>query len=536
MKKLATILSLLLSFIVIGSAQTCQPFTIQLNSQMASHPVDVNNEIKLCMDDTLILGATALFPNNNQNYEQTLANTKFIWKFDLMDEDTSIVINKHFEQPIIRNFNLRGVDVNGCSSTNQINGRVLHSGNPIVFCIPSFNAFLNEPILLNAGEDNNATLIFEPVEIPLPPIPTQYYNNDTVFLPDGSGICYYDDITILNFSNDQILSSLQQLKSIVINIEHTYLEDLSVRVTCPSGQMAVLKSYSGNFPAMSPGGTVANACSSYGGGINLGCPVDAPSTNLCYLAPGIGYDYEFKPGATGCFGLGGSSVESSFTDPCGTTWTLPSLIPSDTNSHINTPIAPVFYGSYQNLSALVGCPLNGNWRITICDHVSYDNGFIFNWGIKFDESLHSTPAPYVIGVDSVVWSGLHLTTVDPFSASAYLTSQGVFTYTASVYDHLGCQYDDSLSINTIVEGQDFAGETSETKIYPNPTNGMIHIANEKEPIKMVQLYSISGKLLLEQNWDSFSFDIDLRNYQSGVYICKVITTNGAIKHVKVIKK
>lgn len=536
MKKLATILALLLFIIGIGKAQNCQPFTILLGSQMASHPILTDNEIKLCLGDSLILIGIADFQNNNVYYQQTQSNTKFIWKFDLMEDDTMNVVHKLFEQPVIKNFNLRAIDVNGCISTNQINGRVLNSGNPIISYDSVYYAPVNISLLLNASESNNATLIFQPVEIPLPPVPVNYYNTDTVFLPDGTGTCYNDDITILNFSNQQILSSIQQLKGIVLNIEHTYLEDLSIRVTCPSGQTAVLKSYSGNVPPMLPGGTVATSCSSYGGGINLGCPVDAPSNNLCYLAPGVGFDYEFKPGATACFGLGGSSVESSFTDSCGTNWTLPSLIPSANNSHINTPITPVYYGSYQNLSALVGCPLNGNWRITICDHIAYDNGFIFKWGIKFDESLESNPNPYVIGVDSVAWSGPNLTTIDPFSATVFHTSAGIFNYTASVFDHFGCQYDAPFSINTTMGIEDHSDENSEIQLYPNPTNGLIHILSENESIQKIQVFSLSGKLLLEQSLDALSFDLDLANYQSGVYFCKVITTNDAIKHIKVMKK
>jgi subtilisin-like proprotein convertase family protein len=536
MKKIPLLLGLLLSITVIGKAQSCQPFTIRLNSELASHPILEMNEIQICLNDTLSLGVIADFPNNNVSYQQTQSNTKFIWKFEMMEQDTANVIYKHFNQKTIKNFNLRAVDVNGCSSSNQINGKILVSGNPIISIDSSIIAPINTEIFLNAGQETNSTLVFQPIEIPLPPIPSSYYNYDTVFLPDGNNICYNNDITILNFDNDQVLNSLQLLKGIVINMEHTYLEDLSIRITCPSGQMAVLKTYNGTIPAMSPGGIVANACSSYGGGINLGCPVDAPSNNLCYLAPGVGFDYEFKPGATGCFGLGGSSVESSFTDPCGTNWTLPSLKPSTSNNYTTTPSTPIFYGSYQNLSALIGCPLNGNWRITVCDHVTYDNGFIFNWGIKFDESLQANPNPYIVGIDSVTWNGPNLTINTPFSATAYHNSAGIFNYTASVHDHFGCIYNAPFTINTAVTIEDFSTEPSYIKIYPNPTKGFIHISNEKEAIKMVQLYSINGKLLLEQNGDSFSIDIDLNNYQSGVYICKVITANGDSKYAKVIKK
>lgn len=533
LKKSVTFLGIMLFIASIGSAQSCQPFTIQLNSQVVSHPVFQFNEMKVCLEDTLILGAIASFPNNNQGYEQTQSNTSFIWSFEYMSPDTGVVIYKRFESAAVKNFNLRAVDVNGCYSTNQIYGKILISGNPIVEAPTVINAPVNAVIILNASEDQNATLVFQPVEIPIPPVPVNYFNNDTVFLPDGNGICYNDDLTILGFPNDHNLLGVQQIKSISINMEHTYLEDLSIRVTCPSGKTAVLKAHASGIPT---GGTVANSCSSYGGGLNVGCPVDAPSHNLCYLEPGVGFDYEFRPGATGCFGTGGLTVESTFTDPCGTSWTLPSLRPSIPNSYTTTPSVPVYYGSYQDLSILVGCPLNGNWRITVCDHFSYDNGYVFKWGIQFDESLQTNPNPYVVGVDSVVWNGPNLTTIDPFSASVFHTNGGIFNYIASVYDHFGCPYDASFSINTTVGMEDFTNEYSMIQIYPNPTNGLIHISSENETIKMVQLYSMNGTLLMEQNPGLLLTTIDLTNYQSGVYICKTTSNTGEIKQVKVIKR
>ncbi len=535
MKKAPTFLALMLVIASIVKAQSCQPFTLELNTQQISHPVFDLNEIKVCLGDTLILAASADFPNNNLGYEQTLSNTNFIWSFEFMEPDTGIVLFKKFEETGIRNFNLRGVDVNGCLSSNQINGKIFISGNPIVQVPTLMYAPVNSVIVLNASEDQNSTLVFEPIEISIPPVASDYINTDTVFLPDGNGTCYNDDLTILGFQNNQILSHVQQIKSIYINMEHTYLEDVSIRVTCPSGKTAVLKTYNGTLPAISPGGVVANACSSYGGGINLGCPIDAPSHNLCYLEPGVGYDYEFRPGATGCFGLGGLTIESSFTDPCGTNWVSPSLRPSVENSYTTTPTVPVYYGSYQDLSVFVGCPLNGNWRITVCDHIAYDNGYIFKWGIQFDESLQTNPTSYYIAVDSVSWSGNNLSTLDPFSASVFHTSAGIYNYTASVYDRFGCQYDTCFSIQTTVSVEDY-GQISKVKVFPNPTQGVVHIYSEESEIEQFQLYSVNGKLLYEQKVGLLEMDLDLSNFPSGVYLCTILSLNGTKNEIKIIKK
>lgn len=536
MKKLIILLGFVLSICTFVKAQSCQPFTIQIDSQLVSHPILEFYAFNLCSGDTLTIAAKADFPNNNFSYFQTQSNTKFIWQFGSLPADTAAIVTKQFDQSKMKNFILRAVDVNGCYSSNQIYGKVLTSGTPIISIDSTIYASVNSIILLNASQDNSATLLFQPIEILQPPDSLVYVNNDTVFLPDGNNICYNDELTITNFDNNQVILYTEQIKSIVLNMEHSYLEDLSIRLTCPSGKEALLKSRNRSFSEMPPGGVVANLCSSYGGPTNLGCAVDAPSPGPCYLSPGIGFDYEFRPGATGCFGTGGATVVASYIDECGTPWSVPTLRPSSPNIYTATVTPPVFYGSYQNLSSLIGCPLNGNWKITVCDHTAFDNGFIFYWGINFSESLIGNSTPYIVDVDSVTWSGQNLTTIDLFSASVYHTTPALFNYSALVHDHFGCQYNAAFTINTTVSIEDLSNELSAIKIFPNPTNAQVYIINETETIKMIQLYSMNGLLLFEKYSEGFNQVLDLSLYQSGVYICKVTTSNGESKQVKIIKK
>lgn len=536
MKKITTLLVCLLAIFSFCKAQSCQPFTIQIDSQLVSHPIFDLNDFKICEGDTLTLGAIADFPNNNVYYVQTQFNTRFIWQFDAMTPDTSIVVNKLFNQPIIKSFSLRAVDVNGCNSTNQIQGTIVISSNPIIAVDSNINATTNTTIILNASQDINATLLFQPIEIPQPPLPLSFINYDTVFLPDGNNVCYNNDLIISNFDTNQVLDSIQQIKSIVLNIEHSFMGDLSIRITCPSGQVVILKEQFTNIPPMGPGGVVATACSSKGSSITLGSVSDPISSSPCYLTPGVGWDYHFKPGATGCFGTGGTTVGYVYTDQCGDTWTGPSLNPSVPNIYTTTSTIPVYYGSFQSLSAFIGCPLNGNWRLTICDHWSVDNGFIFNWGINFDESMIGDSIPYVIGVDSVTWNGPNVTTIDPFSASVFHNSAGLYNYTATVHDQFGCQYNAPFTINTTVSVENLSEEPSTIKVFPNPTNGIVSITNEAELIKLIQVYSINGVLLFEQFPNDYNHKLDLSLYQSGVYICKVTESNGCFKQVKIIKK
>lgn len=73
--------------------------------------------------------------------------------------------------------------------------------------------------------------------------------------------------------------------------------------------------------------------------------------------------------------LNNNTTRITYTDPCG-----------NTESSIDVLDAGN-YATYESLESLVGCPLNGDWTLYICDHQRSDNGWIFEWGVFFDEDL-----------------------------------------------------------------------------------------------------------------------------------------------------
>ena len=103
----------------------CQPFQVQLNEQLLSHPLEDSVYTKACPSDILTFGAEAIFLNNNINYLQTQSNTKFIWKLDNTPPDTGATIMKTLFQPQILNYSLYGIDVNGCPSDNVFKGVIV---------------------------------------------------------------------------------------------------------------------------------------------------------------------------------------------------------------------------------------------------------------------------------------------------------------------------------------------------------------------------------------------------------------------------
>ena len=87
---------------------------------------------------------------------------------------------------------------------------------------------------------------------------------------------------------------------------------------------------------------------------------------------------------------------------------------------------------------------------------------------------------------------------------------------------------------TTMSIQPFFQENIQLNIFPNPTESEIQIKNNtKQPLTLIELYNLSGQLILTKTTD---FDtIDLTDFDSGIYLLKVYTNDkqGVVK--KIIK-
>ncbi|PLX07459.1 MAG: hypothetical protein C0596_11025 [Marinilabiliales bacterium] len=164
-----------------------------------------------------------------------------------------------------------------------------------------------------------------------------HFTPDTTSLPDGSGVSYTTTIMVEGYLAGQTLAAPDELISICVDMEHSYLGDLVMEIVCPNDTSIILEAQGG-------------------GSTHLGEPVDAGPTDF-NMVPGVGYDYCWTNYASNGTMAEAASVYS----------TLP---PGD-------------YTPFEPFSDLVGCPLNGPWTIIITDNWAADDGYIFNWGINF---------------------------------------------------------------------------------------------------------------------------------------------------------
>ncbi len=178
--------------------------------------------------------------------------------------------------------------------------------------------------------------------------------DSTMFLPDGPdcGPCYNTDVEFSGFAPGQTITGVNDILSICVNMEHSFVGDLEFRIICPNGQSAVLKEYiqSGNGYLGVPYGGDSH------GSYDNGCdPADNPS--------GTGWNYCWSE----MFSTIGTINDHS------SEYTLDST---------NTGSYTGYYDPDASFSGLIGCPLNGVWTIEICDYWAIDNGYVFSWDLN----------------------------------------------------------------------------------------------------------------------------------------------------------
>ncbi|MDG2426076.1 MAG: PKD domain-containing protein [Flavobacteriales bacterium] len=341
----------------------------------------------------------------------------WIWNFDDGNVDSLGVAGSvfyAFDEPGEYVVQLAVVDNNGCVSLNVQPLQVL------VSTIPEFNSISSTPICAGSPGfvDGN------PVQsITWTALPPQVVAGET-YLADGAGFSYSSDLNFDFFDDGATLDDCDDLLSITVNLEHSYLGDLALSIQCPNGTLVDIMTF--------PNG---------GGGCYLGEAVDDGS-NL----PGTGYDYGWSPNP---------DFATNINDNAN--WTMTAYTDNAGNAENNNIVNPGIYTSENNLCDLVGCPLNGTWTFSVLDNLAIDNGYIFEWGLNFDPTLIpgvTTFTPVIgLGMDSSYWTGPGIVDqdLDLNYADILLDNPGFYDYTFTVTNNFSCTFDTTLTVE-VVEG------------------------------------------------------------------------------------
>lgn len=216
------------------------------------------------------------------------------------------------------------------------------------------------------------------------------------FLPDGVpcgeyGCSYRSPVVFSDFAPGSRIASVQDIRYVRLNIEHSFIEDIYIGITCPNGQKATIMRFGGSstsscreaIPEGARGWLEGNNVS---GATYLGMANDSENTSSkCNPSasgnePGVGWNYCWS-NATGSGFRYASGDGVIYRRGHATSGRIDSS---------NVAAGTNFYHPDQSFSSLVGCPLNGTWFIEVVDGYSQDNGYIFDWELALDPSLLPT--------------------------------------------------------------------------------------------------------------------------------------------------
>lgn len=396
---------------VIACVASCQTVLADLvSTNPASFPADTG-WIDVCPNERIFFNGVGVYPQNGFAYQQSDLTTTFEWNFGDGGISYGPNTSHRFDEPGGYYVQLFLVDAQGCKSTNLINQRIRVAPRPNFSLASAISDQIcaRDTIQLSAVVADSASgqnLVITPA---LSSFSVEGSRSDSLALPDGTGIPYETTIFFTEFSPGQILTNENDLESICVNMEHSWMRDIQITLTCPSGQTITLHNFAGQT----------------GGQVFLGEPNDGDGFNPI---PGLGYDYCWIPNAP---------------NP---TW----IQYANTSLGGNGTLPPGDYSTFDPISDLVGCPLNGEWTITATDLWPIDNGFMFNWSLKFKDELYPNIETFTPQIVDWHWNNhpsIFYSTQDSIAAAPL--NAGTAGYVFTVRDTFGCMWDTLVNVSVL---------------------------------------------------------------------------------------
>ena len=448
--------------------------------------------ITVCGGDGVRIHGYGEYSHRTGHYDPDDSTSLFTWTMDDKDNVVSGRGMDYVHYPLFdtlgcHNLILGMEDVNNCTSSMFDQVQIRTSVNPIK-TISNLGTVCNNSELevkVSYGE-NNA------IKIDSIGISNRYSqtNNVKTFIPDGPEcptICYSAPVTFNEFPAGQTVTSGDDICSICINFEHSYMGDYDLRIKCPNGRYATLKYKDdvGDLPDGAYGGDGTYTGYPYGGDDDFYGDDDEFPCDSAYNMFGIGLDYCFSRNGNYTLvdgSLADSDIEGphylasgEYLDEVAVRFPpRPEAFRRDENDFdledtfyfttahpSNHAERKDYYKPADDFSSLIGCPLNGTWNIEICDDWASDNGWVFGWSMDLCSVSLGEDCDYNVKVDSISWEVTTESGVasvvrvrqdesDPmlFYMSAFDTA-GRFYARMNVFDEFGCAWD-SLGYFTVL--------------------------------------------------------------------------------------
>ena len=331
--------------------------------------------------------------------------------------------------------------------------RVTQSYDPIQSIhLPAMCAGFPQPITIGYGDGYNVSLGRTDAHIS---------RADTIFLPDGidcgNGCSYISSVTFSGFPEYDTISSVNDILYVKLSIEHEWIGDLWILLTCPNGQhTSILKKYPQSQQGqVSPciDSIPASEWHSYSNfDYKFGVPNFINHDPICDASVntiGICRDYcwsetdnqgySYSPGSY-VYATSNRTTEINNSLNNGHGWQQTKFCKPTNMANMSNVFRPD--GSFSNL---IGCPVNGEWKIEVMDGWSQHNGYLCGWelaladGMIYDGTVvnASSTSTGMLQIDSTTFVVMPPDTIH---------SDTTITYPLTLTDNHGCEYDTVLHI------------------------------------------------------------------------------------------
>ena len=345
-------------------------------------------------------------------------------------------------------YSVRLSDREGCFAAT----RITQSYNPVqAINMPEMCAGLPQPITIGYGNGYNVVLGSTSAHIS---------RADTIFLPDGidcgSGCSYISSVTFSGFPGYDTIASVNDILYVKLSIEHEWIGDLWIQLTCPNGQhTSILKKHpntSGHTSSCSDS-IPASEWLSYGNpNYRLGIPNFINHLPVCDASVntiGVCRDYcwseadnqgyVYSPGSY-VYATSNRITEMNNSMNNGHGWPQTLFCKPTNMANMTNVFRPD--GSF---SDLIGCPVNGEWKIEVMDGWNENNGYLCGWelaltnGMIYDGIVNnsSSTSTGMLQIDSTTFVILPPDTIH---------TDTTITFPLTLIDNNGCQYDTVFSI------------------------------------------------------------------------------------------
>lgn len=391
----------------INCIAACQLITsVLVNSTPSAVPLD-NGYIDICPGDGIEFFGAGEYPQDGAVYNHSDQTSNFFWDFGDGTMAQGPTVYKVYDTPGGYTVQLTIIDQFGCENTNFLSQRVRVSTYPTYAIddqIPDIVCSGDTLILTAADLTQDST-----AELSVGSTTGSFQNtgarSDSIALPDGVGVAYSTSISFSDFAPGQILTDINDFLGVCITMEHSWMFDLDVFLSCPDGTEVHMQ-----------------VQEFIGQEVYLGQPIDGDGDPP---VQGVGAQYCFVPGAA-------------------STWTDFAV-----NNGVQT-LPPGDYLPANPFDAFLGCPLNGEWTLTIWDQWGGDNGFVFNWNIGFDQSLFPDLETFTPEIVDLSWVNQdNIVYYENDSIVAAPQAAGAASYRLEVTDNFGCTNDTTVEVNVL---------------------------------------------------------------------------------------